>query len=143
MRWLLPITLGVILGPAPEIGASILERQLCLPAELLGRSGGVARQIEDIAGSAPDDLVRQIAADSFAKRLDHFKDGGAAAGAEIPGAHTRVVGAQVVEGLEVALGQVEDVDVIADGGAVVGGVVVAKDEEFLALPGCDLRKERE
>lgn len=39
-----------------------------------------------------------------------------------------MVVAQVVEGLEVTLGQIEDVDVITDGGAVVGGVVVAKHE---------------
>jgi hypothetical protein len=88
-------------------------------------------------------LIREIAADGFAEGLDHFKDSGATAGAEVPGAHTGVVGAQVVEGFEVALGEVEDVDIIADGGAVVGGVVVAEDEEFLALARGDLRQQWE
>lgn len=52
-----------------------------------------------------------------------MEHGAAFAGAEVPGAHARVVCAQVVEGFEVAVGEVEDVDVVADGGAVVGGVV--------------------
>lgn len=41
------------------------------------------------------------------------------------------------------LGEVEDVDVVANGGAVVGFVVVAEDEELLTLAGGDLGKERE
>lgn len=52
-----------------------------------------------------------------------MENGTALASAKVPGAHARVVGAQVVEGLEMTSGQVEDVDVIADCGAVVGGVV--------------------
>lgn len=42
-----------------------------------------------------------------------------------------------------ALSEVEDVDVVADGGAVVRGVVVAEDEQLLALAGGDLRQQRE
>lgn len=42
-----------------------------------------------------------------------------------------------------ALGQVQDVDVVADGGTVVGGVVVAEDEEGIAFPSRDLREEGE
>ena len=45
------------------------------------------------------------------------------AGAEIPGAHAGVVRAKVVECGEMALREVEDVDVIADCGAVGGFVV--------------------
>lgn len=49
--------------------------------------------------------------------------GAAFSGAEVPGAHAGVVITEVFEGNEVALGKVEDVDVVADGGAI-GGVVV-------------------
>lgn len=42
---------------------------------------------------------------------------------KIPGSDAGMVFPKVIESDEVALGEVEDVDVIADGGAVVGGIV--------------------
>lgn len=51
--------------------------------------------------------------------------------------------AQVVESFQVTLCQVEDVDVVADGGAVVRGVVVAEDEQLFTLARGDLRQEWE
>ena len=73
--------------------------------------------------------------------------------------------AKVIEGDEVTLCEVENMDVVADGGAIVGGVVygqfcehafsvrvtnvgdsaptVAEDEQFLALSYCYLGKQRE
>ncbi len=55
-----------------------------------------------------------------------MKDSAALPCAQIPGSHARVVFAKVVKSGEMALGQVQDVDVIADGGSVVGGIVCAK-----------------
>lgn len=52
-----------------------------------------------------------------------MEDRAAFSGAEVPGADAWVGFAEVLEGDEVALCQVEDVDVVPDGGAV-GGVVV-------------------
>ena len=65
----------------------------------------------------------QIATDGGGEGLDHLADGAALAGAEVPGADTGVVLTEVVERCEVAVGEVEDVDVVADGGAVLGIVV--------------------
>lgn len=45
--------------------------------------------------------------------------------------------------MQVPAREIEDVDVVADCGAVFRGVVVAEDEEFLALSDGDLREERE
>jgi len=50
-------------------------------------------------------------------------DGAAFARAEVPGADAGVVGAEVGEGDGVPAREVEDVDVVADGGAVFGVVV--------------------
>ena len=122
-RRILSVSLGVVLRPPPEILARIDQRALRLPAQLLVRASRVGGQVEHIAVAARSDFVRQIAAHGGAEGLDHLEDCAALAGAQVPGAHARVVGAQVVEGLEVAIGEVEDVDVVADGGAVVGGVV--------------------
>ena len=52
-----------------------------------------------------------------------MEDCAALSGAEVPGFDAGVVGAEIGEGDEVAAGEVEDVDVVADGGAVGGGVV--------------------
>lgn len=62
----------------------------------------------------------------MAEGLDHVEDGAALPGAEVPGPDAGVLRAKVVEGDEVAFCEVEDVDVVADGGAVLRLVVFAK-----------------
>lgn len=120
---LLPVALRVVLGPAPQILARILECVLGAPAELGVGAGGVGGEVEDVAGAARGDFVWKVAADGGREGLDHFVDGASLAGAQVPGADAGVVLAEVVEGGEVAVGEVEDVDVVADGGAVFGVVV--------------------
>lgn len=122
-RWLLTVALGVVLSPAPEILAGLLEGMLGGPAELGVGAGGVGSQVQDVTSAARGDFVGEVAADGSGEGLDHLVDGAALAGAQVPGAHAGVVLAQVVQGLEVAVCQVEDVDVVADGGAVVRLVV--------------------
>jgi hypothetical protein len=68
-------------------------------------------------------LVGQILPGSFAEGLDHLEHGGPASGTEVPGFNTGILVTQVVERDEVAVGEVEDVDVVANGGAILGGVV--------------------
>ena len=119
----LPVALRVVLGPAPQVLARILERALGTPAELGVGAGGVGGEVEDVACAAGRDFVGQVAADGGREGLDHLVDGATLAGAQVPGADAGVVLAQVVEGGEVAVGEVEDVDVIADGSAVLGVVV--------------------
>ena len=53
--------------------------------------------------------------------------GAAFPGAQVPGTHAGMVVTKVFEGDEVALSKVEDVDIVADRGAV-GGVVVYKEQ---------------
>jgi hypothetical protein len=71
----------------------------------------------------PSSVLARVAADGGRKGLDHLVDGAALAGAQVPGADAGVLLAEVVKGGEVAVGEVEDVDVIADRGAVLGVVV--------------------
>ena len=68
-------------------------------------------------------LVGKFAAGGGGEGVDHLVHGAALSGAQVPGADTGVVGTEVVEGLEVAVGKVQDVDVVTDGGSVVGVVV--------------------
>ena len=94
-----------------------------------------------------------------------MEDGAPFARSEVPGTYAGMVIAEVIEGDEMALCEVEDVDVVADGGAVFRGVVygqlcehtftvrvtnmgnsgptVTEDEQLLALPYRYLGKQRE
>lgn len=119
----MPVTLGVVLNPAPEVVASLLHGELRLPVELLVGQRGVRGKIEDIALSSGVDLVGEVTADDLAEGLDNLKDGAAAAGTQVPCLDTGLVLTEVVESDEVTAGKVDNVDVVADGGAVSGGVV--------------------
>lgn len=88
-------------------------------------------------------FVLELATNDLAEGVDHLKDGAAAAGAQVPSLDTGLVIAEVVQGDEVALGEVDDVDIIADGGTVAGRVVVSKDQELVAITGGDFAEERE
>jgi hypothetical protein len=72
---------------------------------------------------------------------DHLPDRGAVAGAEVPGVHAGVVG-EAAQRCEVAPCEIDDVDVVADAGAVGRVVVVAEDRQLLELAHCDLHDER-
>lgn len=122
-RRLLPVALRVVLSPTPEVLACILESALGTPAELGVGAGGVGGEVEDVACAARGDFVGQVAADGGREGLDHLVDGAAFSGAQIPGADAGVVLAEVVEGGKVAVGEVEDVDVVTDGGAVLRVIV--------------------
>lgn len=103
----------------------ILQRQLRLPPQLGIRASRIGREIKHVARAAVYDFVVKVAAYNGAEGLDHLEDGGAAAGTEVPGPHAGVGGTEVVEGCEMAVGEVDDVDVVADAGTVAGGVVYA------------------
>jgi hypothetical protein len=103
LRGLLPVTLGVVLGPAPKILASILKRALGTPAELGVGAGSIGSKVENITSTARGDLVGKVTADSGGEGLDHLVDGAAPASTQVPGADTRVVLAEVVKSREVAI----------------------------------------
>lgn len=124
-------------------------------------TGRVGSQIQDVTGTAGSNLVGEIAADSGRESIDHLVDGAALAGTQVPGTDTGVIGAEVVEGLEMTICKVEDVDVVTDGGSVARLVVchlsaieskyrgrnrqhtVTKDKQLLALASSDLSQQRQ
>ena len=124
-RRLLTVSLGVVLGPEPQVLAGVLEGALGSPAKLVVGAGGVGSQVQDVTVTAGSNLVGEVATNGGGKGADHLVDGAALAGTKVPGADTGVVCAQVVQSLEVTVGQIEDVDVVTDSGTVVGGVVCA------------------
>lgn len=127
LRWrLLAVPLGIVVHPPPQILASLFHRQLRLPVQLLIGKRRVRRKVENITLSPGYDLVGKITANDLAEGLDDLEDGAAAAGAQIPSLDAWLVLAEVVEGDKVALGEVENVDVVTNGGSVAGSVVWSK-----------------
>lgn len=122
-RGLLAVTLGVILSPEPKVLTSLLESALGLPAQLGVSPSRVSSEVEHVTSTTRSNLVGLVLADGSGESTDHLVDCAALTGAQVPGAHTGVVGAQVVQSLEVAVCEIQNVDVVADGGTVVGGVV--------------------
>lgn len=86
-------------------------------------AGGVGSEVEDITSATGSNLVGLVLSDGGGERADHLVDGAALSGTQVPGADTGAVGAEVFQGLEVAVCEIQDVNVIADGGTVVGSVV--------------------
>ena len=97
-----------------------------MPAELLVSPAGVGSQVEDVPGTTRGHFVGEVPADGVLEGIDHLVHGAALPGTQVPGTDTGVVGAEVVEGLQVAIGQVQNVDVVTDGGTVAGIVVFYK-----------------
>jgi hypothetical protein len=143
LGWLLSIPLRIVLCPLPQIRTRILKSQLSLPVQLLVGERRVSRQIQDIAVPSWSNLVCKISSDDMAECLDHLEYSGTTSTAQVPCLDTGLLFAQVVERLEMAAREVEHVDVIADRGAVLGLVVVAKDEKLLALTDSDLCEQRQ
>ena len=137
-RRFLAIALRVIVDPAPQVVASLFHSHLGLPLELLVGKARVGGKVENVALAAGDDFVGQLATDDGAKGLDHFKDGAAATRAQVPRLDTGLVFAEVVEGSEMALGEVDDVDVVADGSAVTGGVVYGQRLAWLYISSVEI-----
>ncbi|KND92431.1 putative quinone oxidoreductase [Tolypocladium ophioglossoides CBS 100239] len=132
-RGLLSVALGVVVHPSPQVLAGLFHGELRLPLELLVGQRRVGSQVQHVALSAGNDLVLEVAANDGAERLDHLEDGAAAAGAQVPGLDAGLVLAEVVEGDEVALCQVDNVDVVADGSSVARGVVYYGGSQLLAV----------
>mgnify|MGYP000349796481 CR=1 FL=1 len=70
---------------------------------------------------------------TFFDLIDDLTHGGAFAGADVEGVVLALVTVEVLEGGDVGVGQVGDVDVVAHAGAIRSRVVVAEDRRGLAL----------
>lgn len=119
------VALGVVLGPAPEVLAGLLEGTLGFPTKLLVGASRVGGEVENVTGAAGGNLIRKVTANGSGEGANHLVDGAALAGTQVPGADAGVVGTQVVEGLEVTIGEIENMDVVTDSGSVVGGIVLS------------------
>jgi hypothetical protein len=109
--------------PEPEVLARLFKCPLGLPAKLLVCTRGIRSQIQHIAWTSRGDLVWKLTTHSSGKSVDHLENSAAFTSAQIPGTDARTVLAQVVKGFEVAGGEVKDMYVVTNSGAITGRII--------------------
>ena len=103
-------------------------------------AGGVGVALCDVTCPAWCDAVGDGAPAGLFEGADHFQHAVAASGAQIDDQRSCLL-RQDGQGGQVALGQVDNMDVVAHAGAVHGGVVVAKDGQLGQLAAGHLGNE--
>ena len=115
------IAVGVVLLPVPAVGTHLLDAVLSHPAQLILGLGGVGVALGDVAGAARVDDVGDLLAAGLGEGVDDIQHAVALAGAQIADEQA-AVRLQLLDGADMAAGQIDDVDVVAHAGAV-GGIV--------------------
>ncbi len=132
------VTVGVRLVPRP---CGFDDAAYCAvlrgPVQFRFCLGAVGVGGWDVAGPLGSEVVGDGASGDFFHGLDDLEYAGRGAGAEVVGEQLAVF-LEEWEGCDVGTGQVVDVHVVAQAGAVGGGVVVSEDHHLLALSEGDL-----
>src|SRR3954466_3079271 len=125
--------------PFPGGGDDALQLGIAgFPAELLPGARGVGDELRRIAGAARADGFWNRMAGNLAAGVDDLPHAVAAAGAQVE--VNPLSGSQCFERHEVGLGQIVNVDIVADATAVRGWIVVAENRDPLALAESDLEQ---
>src|SRR5208282_4292107 len=98
------------------------------PAESLAELFFAGYQDGGVAGAAWEQFTGDFAAGDFFGGVEDFEDGETTAVANVEGFAGDFF--QGFEGADVGIGDVQDMDVVADAGAIGCGVVVAEDFEL-------------
>ena len=126
---LVAVTCWVLEMPFPSGGDDGLRVLECGgPAEFFVDEGGVGDEACGIAGAARHFANGDFAARDFFADVDDFANAGSASGPEVVAG-----GFWAAEGEHMGLCEVEDVDVVADTGAVGRGVVGSEDGDVRFL----------
>ena len=111
----------------------VFHAVLCVPAHLFVDALRGTDQVRRIARATAHDGLLERQAGDLLDLIDDLAHGGAFAGADIEGVVLALVAVQILQGGDVGVGQIGDVDVVAHAGAVRSRVVVAEDRRSLAL----------
>lgn len=132
------VSIGVLFLPVPAVAAHLVDTVLGFPTEFVLGFGGVAVAGGDVAGAAWLDGVGDRHTVDFLEGVDDVEYAVAVTGAQVVDGQA----ATAVDGFEschMAASEVDDMDVVADAGAVVCGVVVTEDSQLWTLADGDLR----
>ena len=110
-----------------------------MPVEVAFGFAGVGVELREVAGTARSEGMGEGLAGDLFEGSDHFEDRGGATGAEIVGGEA---GLQTANSGEVTASEVDDVDVVAETGAVGCFVIVAKNMKLREFAGGDFHNVR-
>ncbi len=120
--------------PCPGVAHGVFDVGFSCPSEHFIRLLWLCPNLLDVAGPAWTDLVGNGHSRGLFKCVDKLKHGKSATRAEIE--YLNGVGVRIfkhaLHGYDVGLGQVHNVDIVADAAAVGGVVVVAEYGQLLA-----------
>mmetsp|Transcript_36885 Transcript_36885/g.62758 ORF Transcript_36885/g.62758 Transcript_36885/m.62758 type:complete len:202 (-) Transcript_36885:163-768(-) len=136
----IPHRIGTL--PPPRILTHFRGTQLRFPSQQILCLLWIGIQFRYIPRPSFDDFVRYRSSCRLPHSLDQFQYRDSVPGTEIDRLATYTgIGVEFVEGGDVSFGEVDDVDVITDTGAVGGVVIVSEDGELLASSYADLSDE--
>src|SRR5688572_14529139 len=119
--------------PSPCTGDDLAQvPPLWIPTENFTRFFRARDQRRRISGTPRGDARSNFSAGYFLGDRDHFFDGVARTVAQIENAFNAAV--ERMHRIQMGLGQIDDVNVIADASAVRRGIVVAENLDFGSLP---------
>lgn len=130
--------LRVGLDEAPGVVARVLQGELGLESELAFGEVALGGEVQDVPGPSRHHLVGDLSTDGLVEGPDDVQDGRPFAGANVPCLAAFVATREFLTGAEVGDGEVDDVNVVPDRGAVVAVVVVTKDTQNGSTTDSDL-----
>ena len=135
------VAVRVRLVPVPGRVDDWLKFEIArLPSELLARTRRVGHQLGRIAWPARARLDGDRLAAGLAAGLDHFANAVAPPDAQVE--LQPMSRLQSFQGQQMGAGQIVDVDVVANAGAVGRGIILAEDLDLLPLPQGHLQHQR-
>ena len=128
-----------ILGlPAPSISRHLVETAACAPPELGFGSAWICPALGNIAGTARDDFVGNRAIAGGFEGGPHFEHAYAPTGTQVVHEQARSATVRSERG-QVALSEINDVDIVPDSGSIASGVVVSEHPQSLKFANGNLR----
>ena len=94
-----------------------------MPSKLLVSTGRFRGEVKDVSGSTTDNLVGELPTDDGTEGCNHVDDCRAVACSKIPRSYARLDAQETVDGGEMAGCEIDNVDIIADGCAILRIVV--------------------
>ena len=126
------IPLGIILLEPVRVAAHILEVLFGFPAEKLPGFGRISIVFGDVAGTARSNDIGNGDIIHAGIGIDQFQDRITMAGTKIDDLRAGM-GSGIITGLHVALGQVDNMDIIPDAGTIRRGIIIAENGELFQL----------
>lgn len=131
------VAVGVIRLPAPCIGAHFVDTKLGLPAQKFFSIGWICIKNSNVTLPPRSGLVFELPTASLGHSSQHVENRIALAGSEVDRDTSRIC-FYFLEGCDMTLCEIDDMDVIANASAIVSSIIHAEDGKIFAPADSDL-----